>query len=103
VREALEAVGLDPEGFGPRSPFLLSGGEMRRVAIAGVLAMRPPFLLLDEPTAGLDAAGRAFVHALIRRLTQAGAGVVVVSHDVEEFRSHARSHFELRDGRLWRR
>ncbi|MDR1013470.1 MAG: ATP-binding cassette domain-containing protein [Coriobacteriales bacterium] len=103
VREALEAVGLDPEDFGPRSPFMLSGGEMRRVAIAGVLAMRPPFLLLDEPTAGLDAAGRAFVHALMRRLAQAGTGVVVVSHDVEEFRPHARTHFELREGRLWRR
>jgi energy-coupling factor transport system ATP-binding protein len=102
VREALDAVGLDPKAFFHRSPFSLSGGEMRRLAIAGILAMRPAFLLLDEPTAGLDAEGRAFVHALIARLVRATAGVVVVSHDVEEFESRAQTHLELRDGRLWR-
>jgi energy-coupling factor transport system ATP-binding protein len=103
VREALDAVGLDPKVFFHRSPFSLSGGEMRRVAIAGILAMRPAFLLLDEPTAGLDAAGRAFIHVLIDKLTHATAGVVVVSHDIEEFESRAQTHLELRDGRLWHR
>jgi energy-coupling factor transport system ATP-binding protein len=103
VREALDAVGLDPKVFFHRSPFSLSGGEMRRVAIASILAMRPAFLLLDEPTAGLDAAGRAFIHVLIEKLTRATAGVVVVSHDIEEFEPRVQTHLELRDGRLWHR
>jgi energy-coupling factor transport system ATP-binding protein len=103
VREALDAVGLDPKVFFHRSPFSLSGGEMRRVAIASILSMRPAFLLLDEPTAGLDAMGRAFIHAFIEKLTRATAGVVVVSHDMEEFESRAQAHLELRDGRLWHR
>jgi energy-coupling factor transport system ATP-binding protein len=102
VREALDAVGLDPKVFFLRSPFTLSGGEMRRVAIASILAMRPTFLLLDEPTAGLDAQGRAFMHVLIEQLLRATAGVVVVSHDLDEFRSRAQTHLTLKDGRLWR-
>jgi energy-coupling factor transport system ATP-binding protein len=101
VREALEAVGLDPKVFFHRSPFSLSGGEMRRVAIASVLAMRPTFLLLDEPTAGLDAKGRAFIHALIKQLVIATAGVVVVSHDIDEFEPLVDAHLVLKDGRLW--
>ena len=55
--EALARVGLEPDTYAARSPFTLSGGEARRVAIAGVLAMRPRYLLLDEPTSGLDARG----------------------------------------------
>ncbi len=81
--EALEAVGLDPEAFGRRSPFTLSGGEARRVAIAGVLAMRPAYLLLDEPTAGLDARGRAAVLGVVAEAKRRG-GVAVVTHDAEE-------------------
>ncbi|HVH30303.1 MAG TPA: ATP-binding cassette domain-containing protein, partial [bacterium] len=57
VRDALRLVGVDPDAFGRRSPFSLSGGEMRRVAIAGVLAMQPQVLVLDEPAAGLDPQG----------------------------------------------
>jgi energy-coupling factor transport system ATP-binding protein len=102
VREALDAVGLDPKAFFQRSPFTLSGGEMRRVAIASILAMRPPFLLLDEPTAGLDAKGRAFIHSLIEQLVKATCGVVVVSHDIEEFEQRAENHLVLKEGRLWR-
>jgi energy-coupling factor transport system ATP-binding protein len=101
VREALDAVGLDPKTFFHRSPFTLSGGEMRRVAIASILAMRPPFLLLDEPTAGLDARGRVFIHSLIDQLITATAGVVVVSHDLEEFAPRVQNHLVLREGRLW--
>ena len=85
---ALEAVGLDAEKFGPRSPFALSGGEARRVAIAGVLAMRPRYLLLDEPTAGLDVRGRGAVLEALERV-RAEVGVVVVSHDAEEFLERA--------------
>ncbi|MCL2340060.1 MAG: ATP-binding cassette domain-containing protein [Actinomycetia bacterium] len=99
---ALAAVGLDAATFAQRSPFSLSGGEMRRVAIAGVLAMRPRWLLLDEPTAGLDAPGRAFIHRLIAEQLAAGSAVVVVSHSVAEFSAAATSHYRLAEGRLWR-
>lgn len=99
--EALAAVGIDPEAFGPRSPFTLSGGEARRVAIAGVLAMRPRYLLLDEPTAGLDAPGRALVRELIER-ARADVGIVVVSHAAEEFLGAADRVVLLSGGRsVW--
>lgn len=88
AREALTAVGLDPDVFGPRSPFTLSGGEARRVAIAGALAMKAGYLLLDEPTAGLDARGcRDVVDAVVAERDR--AGVVVVTHDPEDFLCHA--------------
>ena len=84
AREALASVGLDPEAFGPREPWSLSGGEARRVALAGVLAMRPRYLLLDEPTAGLDVAGCEAVIAVVRRVRES-AGVLVVTHDPDNF------------------
>lgn len=83
AREALETVGLDPEVLGQRSPFSLSGGQARRVAIAGVIAMHPRYLLLDEPSAGLDAAGRTHLHSILSRVRES-SGVVVVSHDLDE-------------------
>jgi energy-coupling factor transport system ATP-binding protein len=95
---ALEAAGLDPGEFGPRSPFTLSGGEARRAALAGVLAMRPSYLLLDEPTAGLDAGGRQAVVRAVRTARE-HAGVVVVTHDAEEFLEDADGVLLLRDGR----
>ncbi|MDR3315965.1 MAG: ATP-binding cassette domain-containing protein [Coriobacteriales bacterium] len=101
VDSVLAAVGLEPRRFAQRSPFTLSGGEMRRVAIASILAMRSRFLLLDEPTAGLDAQGRAFVHRLIDELVRQGTGVVVVSHDLSEFVSRAHVHLLLQKGRLY--
>jgi energy-coupling factor transport system ATP-binding protein len=94
---ALEQVGLSPGAFADRSPFTLSGGEARRVAIAGVLAMRPRYLLMDEPTAGLDAAGRAAVIDAIRTV-RPSTGVVVVTHDAEEFLGWADRVLVLRDG-----
>lgn len=84
ARDALEAVGLDPAAFGSREPWSLSGGEARRAAIAGVLAMRPRYLLLDEPTAGMDAAGRASVCSAIER-ARSTAGVLLVTHDSDAF------------------
>jgi energy-coupling factor transport system ATP-binding protein len=81
---ALDAVGLDAEHFSARSPFSLSGGEARRAAIAGVLAMQPDYLLADEPTAGLDANGRRAVRDLLVE-QKARSGVVVVSHAAEQF------------------
>lgn len=83
VNEALRTVGLDPAEFGPRSPFNLSGGQMRRVAIAGVLAMRPGVLVLDEPTAGLDPQGSRAIMETVRRLhKKSGRTVVLVSHNM---------------------
>jgi energy-coupling factor transport system ATP-binding protein len=85
---ALAAVGLDPVAYGGRSPFALSGGEARMAAIAGVIAMEPRYLLLDEPTAGLDARGREAVRDVVRSV-RTTAGVVVVSHSAEEFLGEA--------------
>jgi len=96
--EALHSVGLDPDAFGPRSPFALSGGEARRAAIAGVLAMRPRYLLLDEPTAGLDASGRADVRAVLSHLRDR-SGVVIVTHDAEEFLPLADTALVLSEGK----
>jgi energy-coupling factor transport system ATP-binding protein len=84
AREALSSVGLEPDAFAERSPFSLSGGEARRAAIAGVLAMRPRYLLADEPTAGLDEPGRRAVVELLAAERER-AGVAVVSHAAEEF------------------
>lgn len=96
--EALGAVGLDPETFAGRSPFALSGGEARRAAIAGVIAMRPRYVLADEPTAGLDSKGRRKVHDVIESLRHE-AGVVVVSHNAEEFLGTADRVLVLSQGR----
>jgi energy-coupling factor transport system ATP-binding protein len=98
ARQALASVGLDPDEFGPREPWSLSGGEARRAALAGVLAMRPRYLLLDEPTAGLDVAGREAVCAAISEIART-AGVLVVTHDPEIFLGMADEVLVLRAGR----
>jgi energy-coupling factor transport system ATP-binding protein len=85
VQESMQMVGLDYESFRNRSPFELSGGQMRRVAIAGVLAMNPDMLVLDEPSAGLDPEGRSDILAQIRRMRdKTGITVVYVSHSMDE-------------------
>ncbi len=85
VGESLALVGVDPGRFGRRSPFSLSGGEMRRVAIAGVLAMRPRVLVLDEPAAGLDPKGKEEILGQIRTLHEAqGLTVLLVTHSMDE-------------------
>jgi len=96
--EALQRVGLPPVEFGERSPFSLSGGEARRAAIAGVLAFAPRYLLLDEPTAGLDALGRRAVSAIVSE-ARSHAGIVVVSHSAEEFLGVANRVLVLASGR----
>lgn len=85
VRDSIKAVGLDFDSVCRHSPFELSGGEKRRVAFAGVLAMRPKILVLDEPTAGLDPVGKEEILTLLRRLNrQEGMTIVMISHDMDE-------------------
>ncbi len=85
VRYGMCFAGLNYEEFKDRSPFTLSGGQMRRAAIAGVIALQPPYLILDEPTAGLDPRGRDEILAGIRRLyRESRLTVVLVSHNMAE-------------------
>ncbi|OIQ59030.1 energy-coupling factor transporter ATP-binding protein EcfA2 [Moorella thermoacetica] len=99
--KALEAVGLDPETIGDRSPFTLSGGQRRRVALAGILAMEPEVLILDEPTAGLDPAGQELVLDLIRDFARRrDRAVVVVSHNMAEVAAMASQVLVLHRGRI---
>ncbi|MHB8050159.1 MAG: ATP-binding cassette domain-containing protein [Coriobacteriia bacterium] len=96
---ALAEVGLDPTVYGPRSPFSLSGGEARRGAIAGALAMGARYLLLDEPTAGLDAAGRAAIRQALEA-ERTKCGIIVVTHDPAEFLDVASRIVALEAGRV---
>ena len=101
VRGAMQQVGLNYDEVAERSPFELSGGQMRRVAIAGVLAMRPRVLILDEPTAGLDPAGRNSILRMIRELHAAGGlTVVMVSHNMDDISSLATRLVVMSRGRM---
>ena len=85
VRRALDLVGLPYDKFAERSPFELSGGEKRRAAIAGVIAMEPKILVLDEPTAGLDPQGREEILDLIKQLKkEVSPTIIIVSHNMDE-------------------
>lgn len=98
VKETLEMVGLD-ESYMKRSPFELSGGQMRRVAIAGVLAMEPSVLVLDEPTAGLDPQGRLEMLEMFDRLhRERGLTVVLVTHMMDDVANYADYVIVLEDG-----
>ena len=83
VHNALQDVGLDPNNFIKRDPLRLSGGEKRRVAIAGILAMQPQIIVFDEPTAGLDPQGAQRIEALIQAQKQHGRTVVMITHDLD--------------------
>jgi energy-coupling factor transport system ATP-binding protein len=98
VRETLELLGA--RHLAGRSPFALSGGEKRRVAIAGVLAMAPEVLLLDEPTAGLDPATREDLLDVVRALREGGTSVVLVSHDLDEVAEVADTVCVLEEGKV---
>ena len=98
VRESLGALGV--EHLSRRAPHSLSGGEARRVAVAGVLAMRPEVLVLDEPTAGLDPLARRDLLGVIRGLKARGTAVVFVSHDLDEVAEVADRVCLLEDGRV---
>ena len=85
VKEAIELVGLDYNEIKERAPFELSGGQKRRVAIAGIIAMKPKVLILDEPTAGLDPNGKEQILELITHLkAHCSPTIIVISHDIDE-------------------
>lgn len=101
VREALTLVGLDYEDVCDRSPFELSGGQKRRVAIAGVVAMRPQVLVLDEPTAGLDPKGRREIMDMVVNLQRTMCPtVLMVSHDMEAVAEYCNRVLVLAGGKL---
>lgn len=101
VLNALDMVGLPHHEFAQRSPFKLSGGQMRRVALAGVLAMLPAILILDEPTVGLDAGARAEFYSHLQHIREEqGVTIVLVSHDMAEVATLANWLFVLHQGQL---
>lgn len=101
VREAMAFVGLDYDTYAQRSPFQLSGGQMRRVAIAGVVAMNPDYLVLDEPSAGLDPRSRNAVFKEILALHKSrGIAIVLVTHSMEEAAKYADRMLVINGGRV---
>ena len=101
VRDAMRRVALDYDALHDRSVFELSGGQMRRVAIAGVLAMEPQVLVLDEPCAGLDPRGREEILGLIRDLhRESGATIVMVSHSMDDVASLAERVIVMNHGEV---
>ena len=99
AREKLALVGIDESLF-ERSPFELSGGQMRRVAIAGILAMKPKILVLDEPAAGLDPIGRKELMTLFKKLHQDGITIVLVTHLMDDVAEFADQVYVMEKGKL---
>lgn len=100
AREALELVGMD-EKYYEKSPFELSGGQKRRVAIAGILAMQPQYFILDEPTAGLDPIGRDKILELLKKLhEEKGITIILVSHSMEEIADYVDRILVMDEGYL---
>jgi energy-coupling factor transport system ATP-binding protein len=101
VKWAMKMVGLDHDAIKDLSPFDLSGGQRRRIAIAGVLAMKPKYLVLDEPTAGLDPRGRKEILGHISKMhKEKGITIVLVSHNMEEVARLADRIFVMEKGRI---
>lgn len=97
AHKALQEVGID-ESFYKRSPFELSGGEKRRVSIAGILAINPDVLILDEPTAGLDPVGSKIILDLIIKLNKEGKTIIIVTHDMNIVLNHCDHVVVLNEG-----
>ncbi len=101
VRRAMRLVQLDPIAYKERSPFELSGGQRRRVALAGVFAMQPKYLLLDEPAAGLDPIGKREIFSKLMELNErAGTAVLFISHDMDDVAKFAKRLLVMESGRL---
>lgn len=100
--EAMELVGLDTKLDAEKSPFELSGGKKRRAALAGIIAMRPKYLVMDEPMAGLDPSGRREVMKTVEKLrAELGCSVIMVSHSMEDVARSAERVAVLNDGRVY--
>lgn len=99
ARECLKTVGI-PETYFAKSPFEISGGEKRRVAIAGILALQPKILVLDEPTAGLDPRGTKYILDLFKKLNQNGTTIVFVTHDIDIVFEYATDVIVMDDGKV---
>ena len=97
--KSLKEVGI-PESYFERSPFELSGGEKRRVAIAGIIASSPDILVLDEPTAGLDPNGKKEIMALVKKIHETGKTVIIVTHDMDLVLNFANTVIVLSDAKL---
>ena len=101
VRSAMEFVDLDFDTFAQRSPFQLSGGQMRRVAIAGVVAMEPDYLIMDEPSAGLDPISRDSIFSQLQKIFEKRKmGVLLITHSMEEAAQYASRLLVMSDSRL---
>lgn len=103
VRESMQLVGLDYKEFKDESPFELSGGQKRRVAIASILAMKPKYLILDEPTAGLDPEGRDEILGELRKIYESNDDmtVIIVSHSMEDIANLADRVIVMNDGEIF--
>lgn len=99
ARQSLKQVGIS-EDFFDQNPFDLSGGQMRRVAIAGILAMQPEILILDEPTAGLDPRGRKELMTLFKQLHDSGMTIVLVTHLMDDVADYANYAYLLEKGQI---
>lgn len=99
AKEALSLTGLS-ENYYERSPFELSGGEKRRVAIAGILAMKPDVLVLDEPTVGLDAAGEENLMSLVTKLYESGTSIILATHNMDVVLKYATRAIVLEKGKV---
>ena len=101
VKSSMEAVGLSYEEYKDKSPFELSGGQKRRVAIAGVIAMNPEVLILDEPTAGLDPGGRDEIFELIKTLhTENDMTIILSSHSMDDMAKLAKTIIVMNHGKV---
>ncbi|MBO6247132.1 MAG: energy-coupling factor transporter ATPase [Anaerovibrio sp.] len=101
VKQAMDFVNLDYDNYAHRSPFQLSGGQKRRAAIAGILALQPKYLVLDEPTAGLDPKGRESLMEKFRRLhKEKGTTIVLISHNMDNIASYADNVIILNKGKV---
>ncbi len=97
AHECLKIVGI-PESYYKKSPFEISGGEKRRVAIAGILALQPKILVLDEPTAGLDPRGTKYILELFKKLNEQGTTIVFITHDINIVYEYASDVIVMNEG-----
>lgn len=98
AKKSLELIGID-ESYYDKSPFLLSGGEKKKVAIAGILAMEPKYLVLDEPTSSLDIESQYEIFDILKKENEKGKTIIVVSHDLDMVAKYAKKVLYIKDGR----